>query len=102
MPSAVKPPQTLYDKVFEDHIVDEKEDGTILLYIGVFAVAAAPDYPTDSCADRHLVHEVTSPVRKFGKEHRARVGAHTTHSKHSRASATQAGRCGDRTARSPR
>ncbi|KAF1995451.1 3-isopropylmalate dehydratase, partial [Amniculicola lignicola CBS 123094] len=44
MPSAVKPPQTLYDKVFQDHIVDEKEDGTILLYI-----------------DRHLVHEVTSP-----------------------------------------
>jgi hypothetical protein len=35
MPSAVKPPQTLYDKVFEDHIVDEKEDGTILLYIGM-------------------------------------------------------------------
>ncbi|KAF2846999.1 3-isopropylmalate dehydratase-like protein [Plenodomus tracheiphilus IPT5] len=44
MPSAVKPPQTLYDKVLEDHIVEEKEDGTILLYI-----------------DRHLVHEVTSP-----------------------------------------
>ncbi|KAF2264062.1 3-isopropylmalate dehydratase [Lojkania enalia] len=44
MPSAVQPPQTLYDKVFQDHIVDEKEDGTILLYI-----------------DRHLVHEVTSP-----------------------------------------
>lgn len=44
MPSAVKPPQTLYDKVFEDHIVEEKEDGTVLLYI-----------------DRHLVHEVTSP-----------------------------------------
>jgi hypothetical protein len=36
MPSAVKPPQTLYDKVFEDHIVEEKEDGTILLYIGTF------------------------------------------------------------------
>lgn len=34
MPSAVKPPQTLYDKVFEDHIVEEKDDGTILLYIG--------------------------------------------------------------------
>jgi 3-isopropylmalate dehydratase len=34
----------LYDKVFQDHIVDEKDDGTILLYI-----------------DRHLVHEVTSP-----------------------------------------
>lgn len=44
MPSAVKPAQTLYDKVFEHHIVDEKDDGTILLYI-----------------DRHLVHEVTSP-----------------------------------------
>ncbi|KAF2636845.1 hypothetical protein P280DRAFT_492808 [Massarina eburnea CBS 473.64] len=44
MPSAVKPPQTLYDKVFEDHIVDQKQNGTILLYI-----------------DRHLVHEVTSP-----------------------------------------
>lgn len=34
MPSAVKQPQTLYDKVFEDHIVEEKEDGTVLLYIG--------------------------------------------------------------------
>lgn len=36
MPSAVKPPQTLYDKVFEDHIVEEKEDGTVLLYIGMY------------------------------------------------------------------
>jgi 3-isopropylmalate dehydratase len=36
MPSAVQPPQTLYDKVFQDHIVEEKEDGTILLYIGKF------------------------------------------------------------------
>lgn len=38
MPSAVKPPQTLYDKVFEDHIVEEKEDGTVLLYIGTIDV----------------------------------------------------------------
>lgn len=45
MPAAEGTPQTLYDKVFQDHIVDEKLDGTILLYI-----------------DRHLVHEVTSPV----------------------------------------
>lgn len=37
-------PTTLYDKIFEDHIVDRQEDGTCLLYI-----------------DRHLVHEVTSP-----------------------------------------
>ncbi|KAI1323183.1 aconitate hydratase [Xylariaceae sp. FL0255] len=44
MPSAEKAPQTLYDKVLAAHIVDEKLDGTILLYI-----------------DRHLVHEVTSP-----------------------------------------
>jgi hypothetical protein len=34
MPGIVKQPQTLYDKVFDDHIVDEKDDGTILLYIG--------------------------------------------------------------------
>ncbi|KAI2635052.1 aconitate hydratase [Xylaria nigripes] len=44
MPVAEKTPQTLYDKVLAAHIVDEKLDGTILLYI-----------------DRHLVHEVTSP-----------------------------------------
>ena len=48
MPTAIPPPRTLYDKVFQDHIVDEKEDGTVLLYI-----------------DRHLVHEVTSPVRTY-------------------------------------
>lgn len=36
--------QTLYDKLWNSHIVREKEDGTVLLYI-----------------DRHLVHEVTSP-----------------------------------------
>jgi homoaconitase/3-isopropylmalate dehydratase large subunit len=44
MPSAVKPPQTLYDKVFEDHIVEEKEDGTILLYIGTICAV------TPSCS----------------------------------------------------
>ncbi|OQD75454.1 hypothetical protein PENDEC_c007G00533 [Penicillium decumbens] len=44
MPSAEPKPRTLYDKVFADHIVNEQEDGTCLLYI-----------------DRHLVHEVTSP-----------------------------------------
>jgi 3-isopropylmalate dehydratase len=45
MPVSVGSPQTLYDKVLSAHVVDEKLDGTILLYI-----------------DRHLVHEVTSPV----------------------------------------
>lgn len=36
--------KTLYDKLWESHIVHEDDDGTVLLYI-----------------DRHLVHEVTSP-----------------------------------------
>jgi 3-isopropylmalate dehydratase len=34
MPGITKQPKTLYDKVFGDHIVDEKEDGTILIFIG--------------------------------------------------------------------
>src|ERR687883_151465 len=37
-------PRTLYDKIWDDHVVDCQPDGTCLLYI-----------------DRHLVHEVTSP-----------------------------------------
>ena len=37
-------PRTLYDKIWDDHLVDEAPDGTCLIYI-----------------DRHLVHEVTSP-----------------------------------------
>jgi 3-isopropylmalate dehydratase len=37
MPVSVGSPQTLYDKVLSAHVVDEKLDGTILLYIGKFA-----------------------------------------------------------------
>ena len=37
-------PRTLYDKIWDDHVVHTEEDGTAVLYI-----------------DRHLVHEVTSP-----------------------------------------
>ncbi len=37
-------PRTLYDKIWDDHLVDEQPDGTCLIYV-----------------DRHLVHEVTSP-----------------------------------------
>ena len=37
-------PKTLYDKLWENHVVRTEADGTALLYI-----------------DRHLVHEVTSP-----------------------------------------
>ncbi len=37
-------PKTLYDKIWDDHLVHQDSDGTALLYV-----------------DRHLVHEVTSP-----------------------------------------
>ena len=52
-------PRTLYDKIWDDHLVDEQPDGTCLLYV-----------------DRHLIHEVTSPqafegLRKAGRKVRA-------------------------------
>jgi 3-isopropylmalate/(R)-2-methylmalate dehydratase large subunit len=52
-------PRTLYDKIWDDHVVDQQPDGTCLLYI-----------------DRHLVHEVTSPqafegLRLTGRKVRA-------------------------------
>ena len=37
-------PLTLYDKIWNEHLVHEQEDGTSLLFV-----------------DRHLIHEVTSP-----------------------------------------
>ena len=37
-------PRTLFDKIWDSHVVDRQDDGTCLIYI-----------------DRHLVHEVTSP-----------------------------------------
>jgi 3-isopropylmalate/(R)-2-methylmalate dehydratase large subunit len=37
-------PRTLYDKIWDDHVVHQQEDGACLIYI-----------------DRHLIHEVTSP-----------------------------------------
>ena len=37
-------PKTLFDKIWDSHIVNKDADGTCVLYI-----------------DRHLVHEVTSP-----------------------------------------
>ena len=37
-------PRTLYEKIWADHVVEQRDDGTCLIYI-----------------DRHLVHEVTSP-----------------------------------------
>jgi 3-isopropylmalate/(R)-2-methylmalate dehydratase large subunit len=51
--------KTLYDKIFDDHVVERSPDGTCLLYI-----------------DRHLIHEVTSPqafegLRMAGRKVRA-------------------------------
>ena len=43
MPGAEGQPQTLYDKVLQAHIVDEKLDGTVLLYIGWFPLGDARD-----------------------------------------------------------
>ena len=37
-------PQTLYDKIWNEHVIHQQDDGTTLLYV-----------------DRHLIHEVTSP-----------------------------------------
>ena len=55
----MKKQKTLYDKIWDDHIVNQENDGTCLLYI-----------------DRHLVHEVTSPqafegLRIAGRQVRA-------------------------------
>ena len=48
--------KTLFDKIWDAHVVDQQEDGTCLIYI-----------------DRHLVHEVTSPqafegLRDLGRQ----------------------------------
>jgi 3-isopropylmalate/(R)-2-methylmalate dehydratase large subunit len=37
-------PRTLYEKIWDEHVVERRDDGTCLIFI-----------------DRHLVHEVTSP-----------------------------------------
>ena len=52
-------PRTLFDKIWDAHVVDRQDDGTCLIYI-----------------DRHLVHEVTSPqafegLRAAGRQLRA-------------------------------
>jgi 3-isopropylmalate/(R)-2-methylmalate dehydratase large subunit len=58
-PRLMAKPRTLYDKIWDDHVVEEAADGTCLIYI-----------------DRHLVHEVTSPqafegLRLAGRKVRA-------------------------------
>ena len=50
-------PKTLYDKIWDEHLVHQQADGTSLLYV-----------------DRHLVHEVTSPQAFEGlRMHKRRV-----------------------------
>lgn len=44
MSAPTQQPRTLYDKIWDDHVVSQQEDNLALIYI-----------------DRHLVHEVTSP-----------------------------------------
>ena len=51
--------RTLYDKIWDDHVVHQAEDGTALLWI-----------------DRHLVHEVTSPQAFEGLRMAGRKVAH--------------------------
>jgi 3-isopropylmalate/(R)-2-methylmalate dehydratase large subunit len=48
--------KTLYDKLWDDHVVHREDDGTCLLYI-----------------DRHLLHEVTSPQAFEGLRMNSRV-----------------------------
>jgi len=49
-------PRTLYEKIWDDHVVDRRPDGTCILYI-----------------DRHLIHEVTSPQAFEGLRREGRV-----------------------------
>ena len=49
--------KTLYDKIWDSHLVKERADGTSLIYI-----------------DRHLIHEVTSPQAFEGL--RMQAGSH--------------------------
>ena len=48
--------KTLYDKIWDSHLVNQREDGTALIYI-----------------DRHLIHEVTSPQAFEGLKMSGRV-----------------------------
>lgn len=51
MPSSERVPQTLYDKVLSAHVVDEKLDGTILLYIGKIAHSPPPTATASDAVD---------------------------------------------------
>ena len=48
-------PKTLFEKIWDSHLVDVQDDGTCLIYI-----------------DRHLIHEVTSPQAFAGLNEKGR------------------------------
>ena len=56
-------PRTLYDKLWDDHVVKQREDGTALIYI-----------------DRQLLHEVTSPQAFEGLSLAGRTPWRSSHS----------------------
>jgi 3-isopropylmalate/(R)-2-methylmalate dehydratase large subunit len=63
---------TLYDKIWRDHLVSERDDGTGLIYI-----------------DRHLLHEVTSPqafdgLKLAGRRPWRIAGTRSRHCRHRR------------------
>ena len=55
-------PETLYDKIWNAHLVKNNQDGTSLIYV-----------------DRHLVHEVTSPQAFEGLRLAGRTAVSYTH-----------------------
>ena len=55
-------PKTLFDKIWNSHLVEKQDDGTCLIYI-----------------DRHLVHEVTSPQAFEGLRNTGRVVRKPSH-----------------------
>ena len=55
-------PKTLFDKIWDSHLVEKQNDGTCLIYI-----------------DRHLVHEVTSPQAFEGLRNTGRVVRKPSH-----------------------
>ena len=55
-------PKTLFDKIWDSHLVEKQDDGTCLIYI-----------------DRHLVHEVTSPQAFEGLRNSGRIVRKPSH-----------------------
>src|SRR5712692_3095953 len=61
-------PRTLYDKIWEDHLVDEQPDGTCLIYIDRHLVHEMAVDIDETGARRHLSHLYRPPSRARGDE----------------------------------